>query len=260
MGAVYNDTSEKKLRTEEKDMDIHLYSREEGSGFPLILLHGNSESGEYFQKQISYFGRQYRVIAPDTRGHGRSPRGNRPFSIRQFAEDLKDFMDEKGIEKAHLLGFSDGGNIALIFALHYPERVDHLILNGANLDVSGLKASFRIPASAAWRITSAVAGLEDMGIKSSLVHRAKKSAELLGLMIKDPALRQEDLSGNTNPDFVRMKKLVIAGSRDIIRDEETRRIYAGLPNAEIRILKGPHSIARDCAEQFNEVVDRFLRS
>lgn len=241
-------------------MDIHLYSREEGSGFPLILLHGNGEDGEYFQNQISFFRNRYRVIAPDTRGHGKSPRGKQPFTIRQFAEDLHDFMDEKGIEKAHILGFSDGGNIALIFALHYPERVDHLVLNGANLDVNGLKSSFRIPVKAGYRIASAVAGLEDMGIKSTLVHRAKKSAEFLGLMVKDPDLSQEDLEKNRTPDFVRMKKLVIAGSRDIIKDEETRRIYAGLPNAEIRILKGPHSIARDHAEQFNHVVDHFLRS
>lgn len=58
------------------------------------------------------------------RGHGKSPRGDRPFTIRQFAEDMKNFMDRHKIEKAHILGFSDGGNIALCFALKYPERID----------------------------------------------------------------------------------------------------------------------------------------
>lgn len=65
--------------------------------------------------------------------------------IRQFAEDLNVFMNEHEIEKAHLLGFSDGGNIALIVALKYPERVDKLILNGANLNTKGVKPSVQIP-------------------------------------------------------------------------------------------------------------------
>ena len=64
------------------------------------------------------------MIALDTRGHGKSPRGDKPFTIRQFAEDLRAFLDEQGIERADLLGFSDGGNIALIFAMRYPQRVD----------------------------------------------------------------------------------------------------------------------------------------
>ena len=103
-------------------MEINLNYLEKGTGFPLILLHGNGESLEYFEHQIAYFSKNYRVIALDTRGHGKSPRGEAPFSIRQFAEDLKGFMDQKEIEKAHILGFSDGGNIALTFALKYPGR------------------------------------------------------------------------------------------------------------------------------------------
>ena len=59
----------------------------------------------------------------DTRGHGKSPRGEKPFTIEQFAQDLKDFMTEKKIGKAKLLGFSDGGNIALAFALKYQQMI-----------------------------------------------------------------------------------------------------------------------------------------
>ena len=101
-------------------MDIRLYYEKAGDGEPLILLHGNGEDGTYFKHQMEYFSKDYRVIAIDTRGHGKSPRGEKPFTIRQFAEDLNGFMEEQGMEKAHLLGFSDGGNIALAFALRYP--------------------------------------------------------------------------------------------------------------------------------------------
>ena len=75
-------------------MDIKLHYMECGTGAPLILLHGNGEDGSYFVHQIEYFSKNRRVIAVDTRGHGQSPRGDAPFTIRQFAEDLRAFMDE----------------------------------------------------------------------------------------------------------------------------------------------------------------------
>lgn len=126
-------------------MDIQLHYLEKGKGEPLILLHGNGEDGTYFTNQMEYFSKLYRVLAIDTRGHGKSPRGIAPFTIRQFAKDLHDFMDKMAIEKANILGFSDGGNIALVFAINYPERVNRLILNGANLNTKGVKASVQIP-------------------------------------------------------------------------------------------------------------------
>lgn len=65
-------------------MDISLYYQEKGSGTPFILLHGNSEDGNYFKSQIDFFSNNYRMIAVDTRGHGKSPRGNAPFTMNQF--------------------------------------------------------------------------------------------------------------------------------------------------------------------------------
>ena len=107
-------------------MSSDLYYEEFGYGFPLILLHGNGEDHMYFKYQIEYFSREYRVIAIDTRGHGRSPRGDGEFTLSIFADDLHMFMTAHGIEKTHILGFSDGGNIALIFALRYPDMVERL--------------------------------------------------------------------------------------------------------------------------------------
>ena len=65
-------------------MDIELYYRERGTGEPFIFLHGNGEDSSYFKYQINYFQNKYRVIALDTRGHGKSPRGDAPFTIEQF--------------------------------------------------------------------------------------------------------------------------------------------------------------------------------
>ena len=191
------------------------------------------------------------MIALDTRGHGQSPRGEKPFTIRQFAEDLHDFMDEKGIKKAHILGFSDGGNIALVFALKYPERVDHLVLNGANLDASGVKPSTQIPIVIGYRMASAFSSFgKKLSVKkdgekgggSSFAEKARRNAEVLGLMVNDPNIRPE----------------VIAGDKDMIKDEHTRLIYANLPNAEIRVLHGTHFIAKEEYQEFNRAVEEFL--
>ena len=121
---------------------IQLHYLTKGSGEPLILLHGNGGNSGFFKYQLSYFSRKYQVIAVDTRGHGRSKSGSKKFSLEQFAEDLKNFLDEKGITKAHILGFSDGANIGLIFALRYQERVQSLILNSGNLYPEGLQSFF----------------------------------------------------------------------------------------------------------------------
>ena len=109
-------------------MDITLAYQEKGRGEPLILLHGNGEDSSYFRHQIAHFQDRYRVIALDTRGHGKSPRGSAPLTIRQFARDLLDFLEIHGIADAVLLGFSDGANIAMRFAMEHPERVKALIL------------------------------------------------------------------------------------------------------------------------------------
>jgi len=224
-------------------MDIQHFYREQGTGFPLILLHGNGEDGSYFEHQMAPFAEHFRVIAVDTRGHGQTPRGDAPFTIRQFAEDLLAFMDRLGIEKAHLLGFSDGGNIALVFALAHPERVEKLILDGANLDASGVKRSIQIPIEIGYRIAKQFAKKKP---------EARKNAEMLGLMVNDPNVRAEELARIPNPT------LVVAGNKDMIREKHTRLIAQSIPGARLAILPGDHFVANKNPEAFNDTVLRFL--
>ena len=224
-------------------MEIKHHFIGRGEGFPLILLHGNGEDGGYFVHQMEPFAKYFRVIALDTRGHGQTPRGNAPFTIRQFAEDLLEFMDRQHIEKAHILGFSDGGNIAMVFALGHPERVKKLILNGANLDASGVKRSIQIPIEIGYRIASLFAR------KSP---EARKKAELLGLMVNEP---------NVNPDNlaqIQCPTLIVAGSKDMIKEEHTRLIARSIPGSEMVIIPGNHFVANQNPDAFNEAVLLFL--
>ena len=225
-------------------MDIEHYYIEKGQGEPLILLHGNGENCDYFAGQIDEFAQYYHVYALDTRGHGKTPRGDTPFTIRQFADDLLAFMDAHGIDKAHVLGFSDGGNIAMIFAMKYPERVLRLILDGANLDAKGVKPSIQIPIEIGWRFANLFA-------KKSA--EAQKHAELLGLRVNDPNVRPEELSAIT------AKTLVIAGNKDMIKESQTRLIASNIRDSQLVILKGDHFIANKCPEAFNRAVLAFLR-
>ena len=88
-------------------MDIELYYQEKGNKKPFILLHGNGEDGTYFKHQMDYFSDRYRMIALDTRGHGKSPRGTAPFSIEQFSDDLNEFLISQ-VLCLFLLGNSEG--------------------------------------------------------------------------------------------------------------------------------------------------------
>ena len=224
--------------------DIQLHYIEQGQGQTLILLHGNGESCDYFEHQIPFFSKNYRVLALDTRGHGQSPRGEKPFTIKQFAEDLHDFMDEHGIGKAILLGFSDGGNIALTFALKYPDRVEKMIVDGANLFPSGVKALYQWPIEIGYRIAK-------MFAKKS--EEAKKNAEMLGLMVNEPHIDPLQLAQ------LKMPVLVVAGTKDMIKDKHTRLIYKSLPNARLTILEGDHFVANKNYEAFNSAVEAFLK-
>lgn len=224
--------------------DIQLHYIEQGQGQPLILLHGNGENCDYFEHQIPYFSSNYHVIAIDTRGHGKSPRGEKPFTIVQFAEDLHDFMDEKGIAKANLLGFSDGGNIVLTFALKYPERIEKLIVDGANLFPSGVKPLYQWPIEVGYYIAK---------LFSKKSEQAMRNAEMLGLMVNEPHIDPSELSRLTMP------VLVVAGTKDMIKDSHTRLIYKSLSNAQLSIVEGDHFVANKNAEAFNKVVADFLR-
>ncbi len=226
-------------------MNITLYYREKGNKEPFILLHGNGQDNSYFTHQIDYFSNRYRVIALDTRGHGKSPRGTKPFTIEQFSYDLYDFMTSRKISNAVILGFSDGANIAMKFAINYPGKVRGLILNGGNLNPKGVKRTTQIPIELGYKIARRFA------LKSS---GAKKNAEMLGLMVNEPNIEPTELSKITVPT------LVICGKSDIIKESHTKEIAENIPNAKLSIIKGNHFIANKRYITFNKEVESFLQT
>lgn len=222
---------------------MSLHYVEKGSGEPLVLLHGNGQDHTYFNNQIDFFSEYYRVIAVDTRGHGQSPRGDAPFTLSQFADDLKAFLDELSLSSVNLLGFSDGGNIAIVFALKYQEYLKKLVLYGANIFPKGLNSIYLAFVTMGYGIVS---------IFSSFSKRCLRRKELLALMVNEPHVRPGELGNITVP------ALVIAGTQDLIRQEHTELIYQNLPNAECSYIEGTHFISANASEEFNGRVLQFL--
>lgn len=234
----------KKMETEYrycKIADTTLAYTEKGEGEVLILLHGNGENGGYFSYQTDYFSRFFRVIALDSRGHGKSERGEKPLTLQCLADDLYEFMQTLQIEKANILGFSDGGNIALLFALKYPQKVIKLVANGANLNTKGVKP-----------FVQAGVVLGNFLLSFSKDEKARRKREILSLMLKQPNITKEQLQ------TLDMPVLVIAGTNDMIRHKHTQYIAQCIKNSRLVFLDGDHFIARGNAQIFNKAVFEFL--
>ena len=152
------------------------------------------------------------------------------YTINQFAEDVHEFMEEHQIAKAHVLGFSDGGNIAVTFALKYPQMVEKLILDRANIFPEGVEQDFldRVEFAYARECRKAKEGPDEEG-----AGRGQKAyAERLRLMIREPQIQPEELAVLTMP------VLVIAGTEDIILEDHTKLIADSLPDGKLVWIKG----------------------
>ena len=125
--------------------DIQMWRAEWGpeNGRPVIMVHGGLANSNYFGRVIPYLvDAGFHVIAVDSRGHGRSTRSAKPYSYELMASDVVGMLDKLGIAKADLVGWSDGGIIGIVMAIHNPEKLGRVFAFGANTDPSGLIPDF----------------------------------------------------------------------------------------------------------------------
>lgn len=110
---------------------LEIHYEEYGAGEPLLLLHGGTLTSRSWQAHASVFAHHFRVIAPDSRGHGRTRNPSHEYSYRLMADDLAAFVRALGLNKPLLCGFSDGAQIALECGMRYPDLAKALIVCGA---------------------------------------------------------------------------------------------------------------------------------
>ena len=219
--------------------DAKIYYEEYGKGQPLLFLHGNNGSISDFSQQIPFFAKHYRVIAIDTRGQGRSTDLSQdPYSYQKFASDLYQVTKSLNLEQVDIVGWSDGGNTALIFNYEHPEMVNRVVAIGANMNPVGVKEKL----------------IESLK-KQIAGNDPKTNQRLIQLMLDHPDIKSNQLSLITNP------VLIVAGSDDVIKDEHTRLIHKLIRNSELAIIpNATHYIPFEQPEKLNELMLNFLKN
>src|SRR3954454_14936613 len=112
---------------------INLYYETQGSGRPLILLHGGLGSGEMFGPIVPALAANHEVIAVDLQGHGRTADIDRPIDTRLMADDIAALIRHLGLERPDVVGYSLGGGVAFWTAVKYPDLVNKLVMVSANI-------------------------------------------------------------------------------------------------------------------------------
>ena len=117
---------------------LHLYYETQGTGRPLILLHGGLGSGEMFGPVRTALAANHQVITPDLQGHGRTADIDRPIDVRLMADDIAALIRHLGLDRPDVVGYSLGGGVAFMTAVKYPELVRKLVVASAHVTYDAL--------------------------------------------------------------------------------------------------------------------------
>ena len=188
---------------------IELYYEKVGEGRPLVMVHGNGEDHSIFDEAAEVLKDSFCCYLLDSRCHGKSTK-TKELHYEDMAADVIAFMDELGLEDAVFYGFSDGGIVGLM-AAGKCSRISTLIVSGANISPQGVKPFMRAFIKFLYFFT--------------------KDTKL-ELMLKEPHISDEELS------VIKARTLVLAGSKDLVTESETRHIAGCIPGARLEILEG----------------------
>jgi pimeloyl-ACP methyl ester carboxylesterase len=223
------------------------------AGVPVILLHGGYANSNYYAHLIrDLTQRGYRVIAMDSRGHGRSTRSADPFSYHLMAEDVIGLLDTLHVPRVNLVGWSDGGTVGYDLAIHHPDRIARLFAFGANADLTGVKADIdRTPTFAAYlkRVPT-----EYRRLSPTPGDWDAFDAAVGKMWATEPALTAEQLGTISVPT------VLADGEHDeAIRPEHLRYLSATIPGARLVFLPGlSHFAMLQDPVAFDAAVLKFL--
>jgi pimeloyl-ACP methyl ester carboxylesterase len=223
-----------------------------GSGPAVILLHGGlGHSGNWGYQVPALVRSGYHAVLIDSRGHGRSTRDTRPFTYELMASDVAAVMDTLHLEKAALVGWSDGACTALILASKAPSRVAGVLFFACNMDPSGTKQFEFTPILG--RCISR--HLQDYKRLSATPDQFDEFSEAVGLMQRtQPNYSAEDLAEISVPVVI-----VHSEHDEFIKREHAEYLARSIPNAEFIYLPGvSHFAPLQRPEQFNTVIFAFL--
>jgi pimeloyl-ACP methyl ester carboxylesterase len=222
-----------------------------GRGEPVLLLHGGLANANYWGYQVRALQRHYRVIVMESRGHGRSSRNGEPYGYDLMASDVVALLDHLEIEKAAIVGWSDGAIIGLDIAMKHPERVSKLFAFAANSDPSGVAD---IASNDVFNAYIARAGEEYKRLSPTPTEYQGFVADITRMWESQPKWTATDLAAIKVPTWI------VDGDHDeAIKRDNTEFMAANIPGAGLLIQpQVSHFSFLQDPEQFNDDVLRFL--
>ena len=240
----------------------------EGSGTPLVLIHGVGASAESWGRVAERLSPRFDILRPDLRGHGGSARIDAPITIDTFAEDMLRVMDEAGVEKAHLAGFSLGGLITQRLAVGWPDRFDRIAILSAvagRTEEERAKVVARLQMIRDGGMTAITGAARDRWFTAAF---AKENEALIRQRIAEleavhvPSyLEAYRVFGQTELvqtlDRIRHRTLVLTGECDVGSNPRmSETMHRLIPESELQILPGlKHSILLEAPDL---IADRLL--
>ena len=242
---------------------LNLYYELHGSGRPLILLHGGGSTFESsFGRILPLLAGAHRVIGIELQAHGHTPDIDRPLSFAQDADDVAALLDLLDVEKADVLGFSNGGTTALQIAIRHPRKVNKLVLAAATYRRDGMQPGFFEGFDGA-RLEMMPAPLQQAYLK------ANPDPAGLKRMFDRDVTRMKEFEDIPDADIrgIHAPALVINGDAEVVRAEHAMALSRLLPNARLLIIPGGHGEYLGAAEApesylpdvMANMIDAFLR-
>ena len=181
-----------------------------GEGAPVILIHGNKGDHHTFDELAETMSREHTVYAMDSRGYGESATP-KEYHYDDMANDVINLINALDIEKPYLVGFSDGGIIALLVAIKASDLLSGIVCCGANLNP---------------------AGIHHRDLREMKKEYKKTNDPKTLMMLVEPDISPSELQNISVP------ALIIAGDDDCIKEKETKKIAANIREAKLLILEG----------------------
>ncbi|MFI5855379.1 alpha/beta fold hydrolase [Streptomyces parvulus] len=214
---------------------VRTWYETEGTGDPLVLLHGGFCTNETWGAQRADLAAAHRVLLPERRAHGHTPDVAGPLTYQDMADDTVAFLETVVGGPAHLVGWSDGGVVALLVALARPDLVRRVVVVGATFRPAG--ESFAEPGM----LDAMTPGSPDMEFFREMYepvspdgagHWPVVAAKVLDMWRTQPTLTEPELGRVTAP------VLVVSGDDDLMTLEHTTALYRALPDARLAVLPG----------------------
>jgi pimeloyl-ACP methyl ester carboxylesterase len=224
---------------------LKMYYEIHGSGRPLVLLHGGGSTiMSTFGRILPELARRHQVIAVELQAHGHTSDIDRPLSFEQDADDVAALLGQLTIEKADLMGFSNGGTTSLQIALRHPERVNKLVLASTIYKRDGIQPGF-------WE-GMRNASLENLPhpLKEAYL-KANPDPDGLRAMFDRDVARMVAFKDISDADIqtIQAPALVLNGDAEVVRAPHALALADALPHGKLAILPGGHGeyIGEICA-------------